>query len=1139
MAIRLLSSENINGNLVVTGAVQIPASADGNKFTITSSATSNHNIIEMGQLGSDGFLDVSAAGGSIVSHLSGYTGYASYFLSNVGIGTTNPGRQLELRGQGVIRLNAISSGDPGLDFNTSDVNDMQIRYRSTTDALAIYSYGTSSDVLTIKKSDGNVGIGTTSPVSTWLSGFDPSTGNGTFKLTSEGWIVTPYLTGLAGYFPGQGARPIVWADNSGTNLQCWDNSATDGVSLRSSNGTTRLFVREDGNVGIGTTSPNTKLEVRGGSGSGEIAHATFTATANRGLKISTTSLPFGQNSGTVIFNAQDTEGYSQQWFQIGGATKMVIDNSGNVGIGTSNPASLLHIKSTATTPQGITVEGGDESFIKLLTGGVKNWGFITTNLAASDFGIYQSNSNGGDPFTAGTPRLYFDGSGNVGIGTTSPTEKLSVSGNIELDDMPANGTRYLMTNETNTGTGRLNIQAGGGSAAYGGGLSLIANSHASKPGWVIAGISSGAGTAGGATEGRFVVNTHGLGTGSDLFTVLRTGNVGIGTTSPSSLLTLNKATGEVGILLEGNGTDVAKFKLASAGVNHAVQIGSVSNNEVQFHTANSEKMRLAANGNVGIGTTSPSAKLQVQQDQTAESNVMFMNNSTGANAAIRLSLNVGSPAGNDPKISFNIGDGGFDWTMGVDNSDSDKFKISGGTDSHNPNLGTNDRLVIDGSGNVGIGISPVSGARLTLGTGAVANEILSFASASGGNAELRNTSSTGTFTFTNADGSSEKMRITSGGNVGIGTTSPSARLNVEGVGQANNPTVAIDVTNSDSFNHGLEIFDGNLTTGETVLMAIGHSGSTKLTAIYGFIRNENSLDQNLATIGFWGADNKLTVSAGGNVGIGTGTTTPAEKLTIDGTVSGAYVRISNAGSGDVSSGYMIYNGSNLDFNVYTNPTFGNTTLLTREALAIRAGGSERMRITSAGNVGIGNTSPQTTLHTGPTTTVTNAFTARFAASNFFASGGNSMFYVPDTAANIMMFGSNQFGTNQIEFYHKNPGTSQAYVGRISTSGSATSYVTSSDYRLKENIVPISESISRLNQLKPSRFNFIEEPGKVVDGFIAHEVQDIVPEAIVGEKDEVDEEGGIIPQGIDQAKLVPLLVAAVQELEARVKELENK
>jgi hypothetical protein len=82
-----------------------------------------------------------------------------------------------------------------------------------------------------------------------------------------------------------------------------------------------------------------------------------------------------------------------------------------------------------------------------------------------------------------------------------------------------------------------------------------------------------------------------------------------------------------------------------------------------------------------------------------------------------------------------------------------------------------ERMRIDSSGNVGIGISPVSGARLTLGTGGVANEIISFAPASGGNAELRNTSSTGTFTFTNSDGSSEKMRITSGGKTLIGITS--------------------------------------------------------------------------------------------------------------------------------------------------------------------------------------------------------------------------------------------------------------------------------------------------------------------------------------------------------------------------------
>ena len=101
---------------------------------------------------------------------------------------------------------------------------------------------------------------------------------------------------------------------------------------------------------------------------------------------------------------------------------------------------------------------------------------------------------------------------------------------------------------------------------------------------------------------------------------------------------------------------------------------------------------------LGVGTISPSVKFQVQHDQTAESNVIFMNNSTGSNAAMRLSLNVGSPAGHDPMISFNIGDGGLDWTMGLDNSDGDKFKISGGTDSHNPNLGANDRFVITSTG---------------------------------------------------------------------------------------------------------------------------------------------------------------------------------------------------------------------------------------------------------------------------------------------------------------------------------------------------------------------------------------------------------------------------------------------------------
>ena len=106
-------------------------------------------------------------------------------------------------------------------------------------------------------------------------------------------------------------------------------------------------------------------------------------------------------------------------------------------------------------------------------------------------------------------------------------------------------------------------------------------------------------------------------------------------------------------------------------------------------------------------------------------------------------------------------------------------------------------------------------------------------------------------------------------------------------------------------------------------------------------------------------------------------------------------------------------------------------------------------------------------------------------------------------------------------------------GKIRVRTTDTQYVTSSDYRLKENEVSISNGIDRLKQLQPYRFNFIVDPDTTVDGFFAHEVQDIVPEAISGEKD------GEEMQGIDQAKLVPLITAALQEAITKIESLESE
>jgi hypothetical protein len=111
-------------------------------------------------------------------------------------------------------------------------------------------------------------------------------------------------------------------------------------------------------------------------------------------------------------------------------------------------------------------------------------------------------------------------------------------------------------------------------------------------------------------------------------------------------------------------------------------------------------------------------------------------------------------------------------------------------------------------------------------------------------------------------------------------------------------------------------------------------------------------------------------------------------------------------------------------------------------------------------------------------------------------------------------------------------------GKIRVTLGSTAYITSSDYRLKENVVSLEGAIDRVKNLNPVRFNFIGSD-KTVDGFLAHEAATVVPEAIDGEKDAVDEEGNPVYQGIDQSKVVPLLAAALKEAIAKIEALETE
>jgi hypothetical protein len=129
-------------------------------------------------------------------------------------------------------------------------------------------------------------------------------------------------------------------------------------------------------------------------------------------------------------------------------------------------------------------------------------------------------------------------------------------------------------------------------------------------------------------------------------------------------------------------------------------------------------------------------------------------------------------------------------------------------------------------------------------------------------------------------------------------------------------------------------------------------------------------------------------------------------------------------------------------------------------------------------------------------------------------------------------------TNSVRFFD---GPGIASVATINVSASTVTYGTGSDYRMKENQVNISDGITRVKQLKPYRFNWKSEygGGDKVDGFFAHETSTVVPEAVQGTKDAVDSDGNIIRQQIDQAKLVPVLTAALKEAITKIETLETK
>ena len=276
---------------------------------------------------------------------------------------------------------------------------------------------------------------------------------------------------------------------------------------------------------------------------------------------------------------------------------------------------------------------------------------------------------------------------------------------------------------------------------------------------------------------------------------------------------------------------------------------------------------------------------------------------------------------------------------------------------------------------------------------------------------------------------------------------------------------------------------------------INSTGTTSSLSISGDTSGALALQTNSTTA--------VTIDTSQNVGIGTASPSSFGALAVRKSIS------SSAGVSNVSAHFSDAANSTL----IIGHTGGATNLVADQAMAFGYTNgttySERMRIDSSGNVIMGNTAYD------------------YSANGFGFGASNTYSYFTRTSGYALLVNL-KTTTGAMQSFTYN----QSGVGNVSTNGSNCTFNSTSDYRLKQNVQPMTGALAKVALLKPVTYNWIRE-NQAGEGFIAHELQEVVPEAVVGTKDAVDEEGNPVYQAIDQSVLVATLTAAIQELNAKV------
>ena len=496
-----------------------------------------------------------------------------------------------------------------------------------------------------------------------------------------------------------------------------------------------VYVDEPNNrVGIGTTSPSTKLEISSSGVNGVDISQSASNASQSGRLFFTTNTP---TEGFALFNSNGTFLINSGGIPnntSGNNRISIIGSSGNVGIGTTSPATKLHVS-------GGDIRIDDTERIEFGAGGVR----INNDAAGR---MYQRAPLGFYWETTGGYRMVLNSSGKVGIGTTSPSQELHVNGNARLTGLFYDGSN-------SGGTSGQILSSDGGQTEW-------------IDGSAIPGVPAGSGTTNYLARWTPDANTLGIGATYDNGT-----NVGIGTTSPQSKL--HVANGTLRTWTPTSGTSAIfestasnrNFLTLTAANEAELWFGDASiqtkgrvryemgTNNMEFWTNATPKMVIEGGGDVGIGTTSPITQLTLG---TGSTGISFQSSST--------TLNSGKIAVIKP---IELGNGNGELVF----------------ETYKGGSGGGERMRIDNEGNVGIGTTNPDYKLEVNGTlGVSRTDGIIFAGSAGvgtGSKIVSNTSNDLIFNTAVASSpynTTERVRILNNGNVGIGTNSPAVKLHV-------------------------------------------------------------------------------------------------------------------------------------------------------------------------------------------------------------------------------------------------------------------------------------------------------------------------------------------------------------------------